>query len=132
MARPLGADGALIVVQGSHGNSNQSYDLRSLIMAGPEKFTLIGSVFALGDGTCDRKMTQAVNIETKPAKPFAEIHLSVTRKTSKLRRSDCKTVIGKTRTEVIRGSFKWDPARKAYIGNTKALERLAQENEKRF
>jgi hypothetical protein len=132
LTRRLGADGVLVVVKGWHDNSSQSYDIRSLVMAGPEKFTRIGSVSSFGEGTCDRKMTQTARIDTKPAQPFAEIRVSVTRKTSKLRRSDCETVIGKPKTEVIRGSFRWDPARNAYVGDTKALERLAKENEERF
>ena len=132
MTRPLGPEGALVVVRGWHDNSGQSYDIRSLVMAGAEKFTLIGSVSAFGEATCDHRMTQTATIATKPAVPFAEIQVSVSRKTTALRRSDCETVVGKPKTEGIRGSFRWDRARNGYVGDTKALDRLATENEKRF
>lgn len=131
MTRSLGPNGALVVSRGWHSNSNQSYAINSLIMIGPEKFSLIGQVFVYGDNDCRSQVLEKESITLVPATPLAEIQVSITHETAKLGK-DCSTVVGKPQVKVVRGTFTWDTAKNAYAGKTEQLDKLAKENEKRF
>lgn len=131
MTRPLGRNGALVTSKGWHSNSSQSYRINSLVMIGPEKFSLIGQVFVYGDNDCRSQIMEKESIVLVPAEPFAEIRVSIAHSFAKLRK-DCSTIVGKPDVKIAHGSFTWDAAKNAYVGKTEQLDKLAKENEKRF
>lgn len=131
MTRALGKSGALVVSKGWHGNSNQSYRVNSLVLIGPEKFSFIGEFFVYGEADCRSQIIEKETIKLISTQPLAEIQISIAHQVAKLR-NDCSTMIGKPRTKVVPGSFKWDATRNAYVGETQQLDALAKENEKRF
>ncbi len=131
MIRSLGKDGALLVSKGWHGNSNQSYRISSLILAGADKLSFIGEFFVYGEADCRSQIIEKDAVKLIPSQPMAEIQVSIAHQVAKLR-NDCSTIIGKPRTKVVHGSFTWDAGRKGYTGKTEQLDALAKENEERF
>lgn len=131
MVQSLGVDGALVTSRGWHSNSNQSYAINTLILIGREKIALIGQVFVYSDNDCRSQVLEKESITLHPAKPLAEIRVSIAHETARLRR-DCSTVIGRPQVKIARGAFTWDPAKNEYVARTKALDKLAEENAKRF
>ncbi len=131
-AHPIGAGGALVTATNWHDNSNQSYDILSLILARPGGFTAIGDVLSFGDHFCREQMTQQSSIRIVPDRaPFARIEAEVRRTVQKYAK-DCETKRGPPVVTRFRGSWRWDVAKAAYAAHTGQLDGLAAANRKRF
>lgn len=129
--RPLGAAGALIIGHNWHDNSNQSYDLDSLVLAGPAGFSALGSIFAFGSRDCRSQFTEDATISTIPAKPMARIEVAVKREARKFA-EDCETQRGRTVTTTFNGAWRWNAKKNAYEPHTRELDLLADWNQKHF
>jgi hypothetical protein len=129
--RPLGSAGALIIGHNWHDNSNQSYDLDSLVLAGPAGFFALGDVFAFGNRDCQRQFTEDATISTIPAKPMARIEVAIKREARKFA-EDCETQLGRTVTTTFNGSWRWNSKKNAYEPHTRELDLLADWNQKHF
>lgn len=129
--RPLGPDGALVIVSNWDDNSSKSYDDTMLLLAG-DKFSMIGDVFAFGERSCRERMTQDALIRVVPDHgPFARMLAEVKRSIQKLA-PDCEAKQGKPVKKIFRGDWRWDPKEGGYQANKQQLDSLASENQKRF
>jgi hypothetical protein len=129
--RPLGSAGALVIGHNWHDNSNQSYDLDSLILAKPSGFSVIGDVFAFGSRDCQGQFTEDAKISTIPAKPMARIEIAIKREARKFA-TDCATRIGRKVATTFNGSWRWNARKGAYEPQTRELDLLADWNQKHF
>jgi hypothetical protein len=129
--RPLGSAGALVIGHNWHDNSDQSYDLDSLILAAPGGFSVIDDVFAFGSRDCQGKFTEDAKISIVPAKPMARIEVAVKRETRKFA-ADCTTQVGRKVTTTFNGWWRWDVRKGAYEPHTRELDLLADWNQKHF
>jgi len=130
--RPLGPSGVLAIASTWHDNSNQSYDIDTLVLASADGFTAIGDVFAFGDRTCRERMTQSLSLRAVPdGAPMARIVAEVKRSIEKLA-EDCETKKGRPSVTTYSGYWRWNAAKRAYEAHTKELDQLAAWNAKRF
>jgi hypothetical protein len=129
--RPLGAAGALVIASNWHDNSNQSYDIATLVLAKPDGFTSIGDVLAFGSRSCRDRFTEETVIRTAPAAPMARIDALVKRREQKFA-ADCDTKRGPETVRVFTGNWRWNAAKSAYEAHTAQLDALAKSNAKDF
>lgn len=129
--RPLGPDGALVIVSNWHDNSSQSYESTSLILAAKTGFVAIGDVLAFGSRSCRDQFTEETVTRTAPAKPMARIDVEVKRRAQKFA-ADCTTKRGRETLQVFTGSWRWNAGRGAYQPHTAQLDALAKANAKDF
>jgi hypothetical protein len=127
--RPLGSAGALLIGHNWHDNSNQSYDMDSLILAKPDGFSAVGNVFAFGSRDCRSQFTEDTTISTIPAKPMARIDVAIMREARKFA-EDCEMQLGRTVTTTFNDSWRWNTKKKAYEPHTRELELLDRWNRK--
>lgn len=129
----LAADTPLILVDSSHFNSNQNYNSTEMIFIRGDHFRLIESVFTFHDSSCsyDRTQEPSFTLLSSP-RPYRAIQVSV-RETVKLTEQDCgdeKPPPAKPTTyETV---FRWDEAKQSFQPSSDALQRLWDDDQKRF
>lgn len=131
-ANPIGRGGALVTATNWHDNSNQSYNIDTLILARLDGFTVIGDILTFGDRFCRQGMTQQAKIRVLPDRgAFARITGTVTRRVQKYA-EDCETKQGRPAVSLFRGEWRWNLVQGAYQAHTTVLDALAAANAKRF
>jgi len=130
--RPLGSDGALVIASLWHDNSDQSYDITSLVLAKPGGFSVIGEVLAFGSRDCRSQFTEEAKIDlARGTGPMLRIDGAVTRRAQRLA-ADCETRTGPESKTTFNGYWRWNAKKSAYEPHTRELDLLDKWNEKRF
>ena len=130
--RPLGSDGALVIASLWHDNSDQSYDITSLLLAKPGGFSVIGEVLAFGSRDCRSQFTEEAKLDLAPRTgPMLRIDGAVTRRAQRLA-ADCETKTGPESKTTFNGYWRWNARKAAYEPHTHELDLLDKWNEKRF
>ncbi|RWA77548.1 MAG: hypothetical protein EOQ28_02105 [Mesorhizobium sp.] len=126
----IGAGDDAIVTTSTHSNSSQGYVGTLLIMVRDDRFQLIDSIFTFDENYCGYKRTQDLAFKTLPGGHYAAIKATVTDATAP--GEGCEDKQAKASTQRISVTYRWSKKASRYMASSKAFERLAAENEKRF
>ncbi|HEY3812305.1 MAG TPA: hypothetical protein VGL66_03695 [Caulobacteraceae bacterium] len=132
--RLLAPDAPLLMVESEHDNSNQSYLSTAMVTVRGDKFRWIDSVFTFNEHLCSYQNFQTTTYTPRPVKgsPYASIAVRVVDET-KLTHDECgDETAPKASRRVIETVYRWDAAKHAFEPNNKALQRLMNENTKKF
>lgn len=129
----LAPDTPLLLIDSSHFNSNQNYNSTEMIFIRGDHFRLIESVFTFRDSSCSYERTQEPSFTVLPAPgPYRAVEVSV-RETVKLTGEDCgdenPPPVAPSTYETV---FRWDDAKQSFQPSSDALQRLWNEDQKRF
>jgi hypothetical protein len=129
----LAPDTPLLLVDSSHFNSNQNYNSTEMIFIHGDRFRLIESVFTFRDSSCSYERTQEPSFTLLPApRPYRAVQVSV-HEAVKLTEQDCG---GETpppaKPTTYETIFHWDEAKQSFLPSSDALQRLLDEDQKRF
>ncbi|HEX3915728.1 MAG TPA: hypothetical protein VHW60_00200 [Caulobacteraceae bacterium] len=131
---PLGAGDSVLITMSEHSNSEQTYDTAMAILVRGDRFQLIATPSTLSDRFCGYQRTELPTFATKPdgAGPYPELDLTVT-ETLKLTDEVCPDdVMPAPYTRSFHASYRWDAAKRRFVGDETGLEALDKENEARF
>lgn len=122
----------LVLVESSHGNSNQTYAATEIIFVRDDRFKLIDSVFTLGDRACTYNRTQESSFSTRSAVgPYREIDVAVKDRTV-LTGEDCgEEKPPRPRVSTFKATYIWDEQKQRFTTRSKQLDLLAKMNLKR-
>jgi len=124
----------LILISSEHDNSNQSYQSTEMIFIRHDRFQRIDSVFAFGDAACSYRRTQTPAFTTL-ASPGSYRALQVTiREKVTVSGEDCgeDDKPPAPHTSVYQATYRWDARRGRFVTRSSELNRLADEDQKRF
>lgn len=129
----LDGQSRLLVIDNTHWNSQQAYRISTLVWATPERLDTIDEVMTLSESLCGLRRTQEPRISPEPeagGKP-ASIRVEVLLHDEAVKESCGRRQVPK-RDKRIAVTYRWNAAKRVYLPDSKALEKLAAENEKRF
>lgn len=128
----LAPDTPLLLIDSSHFNSNQNYNSTEIIFIRGDRFRLIESVFTFRDSSCSYERTQEPSFSVLAAPgPYRAIEVSV-RETVKLTEQDCGDEKPPAQLPTFETVFRWDTAKQGFQPSSDALQRLWNEDQKRF
>src|SRR5271165_4438603 len=129
----LGPGTPLILVESSHDNSNQSYELTDMIFIRNGKFALIDTVFTLGDAFCGYRRTQSVSITTVPdGMPYRAVRVVVRQEVTRSDEDCSDAKLPTAGTTTYRATYRWNLHRQTFTTNSRELTRLDEINRKRM
>lgn len=115
----------------SHSNSNQSYELTSVLFLRGGKFHQVASFFVYGESACSYRRTQELTLATAaaPASQYRALALSIRIETEPGDPGCGEGQIPPRKsTKTVRDVYRWDAAKGRFVPTTKALERLSDKN----
>ncbi len=131
-ALKIGANSDLVMVSSSHFNSNQDYLIHKALFIDHDRFATAASVFLLSSKFCGVERNQTADFATrpKPGAEFASLDITVTERTKRVA-EDCEPPpSAKAGVATWRATFDWNPAKRAFVTKSRALDALAKHNEK--
>jgi hypothetical protein len=125
----------LILVDSDHFNSNEDYLSTAVAVVRHDRFVWVDSVFTFNVKLCSWQETQSPVFTTVRRRgALADIHVRVDDVVKHLD-DDCggnDDHPPKPHKRQITGAWRWDARKGAYVGDTKALDRLEKENQTKF
>ena len=131
---PLGPGDDALVTYSEHGNSEQGYATRLLILVRDDRLRLIDSVFTLSDHGCgwERDETPVFSTRADPGRAYRRIDVVVS-ETLKHQSASCgDEAIPKAYARTYHGSWRWDAGTASFKPQTRELDRLDKLNQARF
>ena len=131
-ALKIGANSDLVMISSSHFNSNEEYAIRTALFVDRDHFDTVASVFLLSSKFCGYERAQTADFVTrpKPGAEFASLDITVTEH-AKRTTEDCDSAPrAKSGVTTWRATFDWNPAKRAFTTQSRALDALAKHNEK--
>ncbi|WP_117195758.1 hypothetical protein [Rhizobium terrae] len=131
--QPLDPQSQLIVVSNGHWNSQQAYGDLTLVLAGPGGLRTIDDVMTFSETFCGLRRTQEprISVRKEGSVPMAAIRVDVLLRDEPVRER-CSERTAARRDRTITVTYRWNKVSGRYEPDSKALEKLASENEKRF
>ncbi len=129
----LGDGAQALVSESSHWNSNQTYRTTSIVLADTDRLQNIDDILTLSERYCglNRLQEPAISVEPEKAGGRAAIQVEVKIYDEKVEES-CDTQVTPSETRTVSVLYRWNSETKSYRPDSQDLEKLAEENEKRF
>jgi hypothetical protein len=130
----LAPDAPLLVIESEHDNSNQTYVQNALVTVQGDRFRWIDTVFTFSDHACGYQRIQQPAFKARKTRDaVASIDVRVVEETKAIPDDNCgDDKVPKPSRRVFDTVYRWNAAKKSFTPNNKAIERLSEEDQKRF
>ncbi|MER8866216.1 hypothetical protein NKI19_21300 [Mesorhizobium sp. M0751] len=130
---PIGPGDDAIISMSMHFNSSQGYGITPLIMVRNDRFELIDMIYTFDENLCTHRRTQKAAFQAMAdGQPYAAIKVTVTDATLPGEDSCDGQQPPEASSRDISVTYHWDKNASRYVKDSDALDRLADENAKRF
>ncbi|MER9055801.1 hypothetical protein NKH80_06865 [Mesorhizobium sp. M0904] len=130
---PIGPGDDAIISMSMHFNSSQGYGITPLIMVRNDRFELIDMIYTFDENLCTHRRTQTAAFQViADGQPYAAIKVTVTDATLPGEESCDGQQPPKASSRDISVTYHWDKNASRYVKDSDALDRLADDNAKRF
>jgi hypothetical protein len=123
----------LILVSSTHSNSNQSYVSTKMLFIRRDRFQLIDGIFTFGERGCAYDSTQEPSFTMfRGSPPYSAVHVSVRERVT-LTSADCgDEKAPQPHVATYQANYRWEARGQRFVTQSKQLDRLAAEDQKRF
>jgi hypothetical protein len=123
----------LILVYSTHNNSNQTYLSTKMMFVRGDRFRLIDSLFTFGDRNCADESAQDPTFAVFAGRtPYSVVHVSVVERVTQTGQDCGDQKPRRAHVKTYQANYRWDARRQIFTTQSKQLERLAAEDQKRF